>query len=243
MTRSRALLPAAPDLLEARVVLSQVYFSPPTGLVGAGVAEVSTGTGAHLRIKVASMVERTILGNGLVQMTNIVSSPIGAGGVLTSMVVHAPDGTTRTVDQTATTYAGTTNYSQAILLPDGSHETETGIEVTQPSTATIQPDGTLLPHSGGRSASQVTVFRRIVTETAPTQASGLIVGSTVTQAKSGRVVASTDEQVTNLDGSQMEVRVLRTIRNGTTTDRETIINYATGAVSTTTSTSRITSST
>ena len=159
MNRSRALLPAGPDTLEGRVVLSQVYFSPPTGLVGTEVAAVSTGTGSHLRVKVASMVERTILGDGQLQVTNIVSSPIGAGGVLTTMVVHAPDGTTRTVDQTATTYAGTTNYTQAILLPDGSHEIETGIEVTQPSTATIQPDGTILPNRGGRTASQVTVFR------------------------------------------------------------------------------------
>ena len=253
MNRSRAMAPTAPDLLEGRIVLSQVYFSPPLGLVGDMVAAVSTGSGKHLKVKAAAMVERTILEDGQLQVTNIVTAPIYAAGILTSMVTHIPDGTTRTINTTATTLHGTTNYTRGIILPDGSTETETGSEYAQPTATTIQPDGTLRPHPGGQKVSRVAVFDRVVTAgdqgsgsgsgSKSQTASGSIVGSTVTQAKGGRTIASTDEQVTNFDGSQMEVRVFTTIQNGTTTNRETILNFATGAVTTTTTTSRITSST
>ena len=250
MNRSRVLLPTAPDLLEGRVVLTQVYFSPPLGLVGDMVAAVTTGSGKHLKVKATAMVERTVLNNGQLQVTNIVTAPIFAAGVLTSMVTHNPDGTTRTINTTATSLHGTTTYTRGIILPDGSTETEKGSEFTQPSATTVESNGTLRPHPGGRSTSKVTVFNRVVTvdqnagsDSGSKSPSGSIVGSTVTQAVSGRTISSTDEQVTNFNGSQMEVRVFTTVHNGTTTNRETILDFATGVVATTTTTSRITSST
>ena len=249
MSRSRELLPAAPDPLEGRVVLAQVYLSPPLGLVGDMVAAVSTGSGKNFKVKASSMVERTTLADGTLQVTNSIAGPISPGGVLISLVTHNPDGTTRTINETATVLHGVTNYTRGIVLPDGSSETETGSEFTQPSATTVERDGTLRPHPGGRTVSRATVFSRVFrvvdqgTGSALEGARGSIVGSTVTQVKGNRTVSSTDQQVTNFDGSQMEVRVFTIVQKGTTTNRETIINYANGAVTTTTTTSRLTSST
>ena len=254
MKRSRALSPAVPDPLEGRVVPSQVYLSPPLGLVGDAVASVSTGMGKKFRVKAAAMIERTTLNNGQIQTTNIVAGPIAAGGVLIARVAHNPDGTTTTINTTATTLHGTTTYTRGIVLPDGSSQTETGSEYTQPSATTIRPGGTLRPHPGGRAASRATVFTRVVTPTkldggsgsgsgSPSRGTGSIVGSTVTQVQGNRTISATDEQVTNFDGSQMEVRIFTVIKGGITTNRATVIDYATGSVTTTTTTSRITSST
>lgn len=224
------------------MVPSQVYFSPPMALVGDSISARTVAGGLRRQAKVAAMTERTVLGNGLVQVTNTVSNPIGAAGVLTSAVITNPDGTVRTVYQTATSLRGVTTYSRATVLPDGSRQSEEGTEVAQATATTILPDGSLQAHPGrSGGASRTTSFQRVITREGG--GTGSIVGATVAQAKPGRVVMSTTQQVTNFEGSQEQVRVFTTRRGGVTTTRETIILFPSGLTSTSTSTTRVTSST
>ena len=238
MKRSRAFRSASLDRLEGRLVLSQLLPSPATD---PGVESVALQTQAaregHGRV--AYSVERTTAASGTAQVTNTLEVPNGGAGILTTVVTHLMDATTQTVYQTSTTSQGVTSYSRSILLPDGARQTEVGSELMQATATTIRADGTLQQHPGGKDVSQTSAFRRIITQTG--LGTETILGITVSQGKTGQTTAVTDEQVTNFDGSQEEIKYRVTVRNGATTTRMTTL-YPTGAVNVVTTTSRITSS-
>ncbi len=240
MKRSRAFRPSQPDPLEGRLVLSQVFFSPATGVILGGLPSHAELGRIH-RSPMTYSVAQTKLADGKVLTTDTSTIPDGAAGTLTSKVTHEPDGSTRTVYETATVLHGTKTFTKAITLPDGVQQTETGTDVTSKSTTTILPDGTLKTNPAtAPSLSRTTTFNHVITQAG--LGTETIVGTSVRESSRNGTMTVTDQEVTQFDGSRDEVKIVSVDHNGSSTTRKTTILPG-GASTMSVSTSRLLAST
>ena len=220
MKRPRAFHPRATDLLEARVVLSQVYFSPVTGIIATG-KPIHAEVAPNAQTPLVHVVSQTKLANGQVKTIDESSVPGALPGTFTSKVIHEPDGTTETESETATSSGLTTNFTNQITLPDGARQTETGTDVKAISSATLLPDGTLQPASRtGNSWTTTTTFNHVITQ--PGLGTETIAGTTVQGSIKNQTLTFTSQEVTHFDGSQAAVNIRSVERNGITTTHQTM---------------------
>ena len=240
MKCSRAFRPSTPDLLEGRVVLSQVFFSPVTGVV-------DTNRPSHPEVRrlhqagVTFSVVQTKLADGKVLTTDSSTIPDGSAGTLTSKITHEPDGTTKTVFETATTLDGTKTFTKKITLPSGAQETETGTDVTQKSSTTIWPDGTLeIKPASAPLVSQTTTFHHVITQAG--LGTETIVGTSVHGLHRNQLLTVTNQKVTHFDGSTDQVKIVTVNHHGSSTITKTT-TPASGSATTTVSTSHLIAST
>jgi len=235
MKRSQAFRHFALETLEGRVVLSQVFFSPQTGVIAGGLPSHAELRRLH-QGGVSYSVGQTRLADGKVLTTDTSVIHDDKGGTLTSKIIHEPDGTSKTVYETATTLHGTKTFTKAILSQNGVRQTETGTDSTEGSSTTILPDGTLQTNPASSPlVSQTTTFDHVITQ----QGLGTetIVGTTVSQASRGRVISVTNQDVTNFDGSKDEVKIVSVGHDGSSTTSKTT-TLPGGASTTTVSTSK-----